>query len=90
MFVTKLNPDGSLNYSTYFGGTTYSYGVWIAIDTTSAAYITGDTFSNNFPTLNAIDNTFNGGDKDGFVAKLKKLIIFLLLFLILMEMHSIT
>lgn len=52
VFVTKLNPEGSaLVYSTYIGGEEYDdEGLDIAIDTAGCAYITGVTWSEDFPT----------------------------------------
>jgi len=50
-FVTKLDPTGSaLVYSTYLGGTDYDAGLGIAVDAAGNAYLTGGTFSINFPT----------------------------------------
>jgi len=40
-FVSSFTPSGGLNYSTYFGGSTYTYVSAITVDTTSAAYVTG-------------------------------------------------
>jgi hypothetical protein len=54
VFVTKLNSSGSsLVYSTYLGGSDYDEGSDIAVDCSGAAYVTGHTYSKNFPTLNA-------------------------------------
>lgn len=51
-FVTKLNSAGSsLVYSTYLGGSTLDTGRGIAVDTTGNAYITGSTFSVDFPIV---------------------------------------
>jgi uncharacterized protein (TIGR03437 family) len=50
-FVTKLNAAGNaLVYSTYIGGSNDDRGLGIAIDSAGNAYITGKTFSSNFPT----------------------------------------
>jgi hypothetical protein len=68
-FVAKLSPSGALVYSTYLGGTGRDFGNGIAVDSTGSAYITGLT-SGGFPTLNAWQNTFGGGQDDAFVAKL--------------------
>ncbi|HKO45254.1 MAG TPA: SBBP repeat-containing protein [Pyrinomonadaceae bacterium] len=69
VFATKLNPDGSgLIYSTFLGGMLDDRGYGIAIDSTGAAFIAGETASNNFPTINAIMGF--GGCTDGFVTKL--------------------
>jgi hypothetical protein len=50
-FVTKLNPAGSaLVYSTYLGGSGADWGGGIAVDSTGNAYVTGQTYSANFPS----------------------------------------
>src|SRR5207302_7778662 len=70
-FVTKLNPTGAtLVYSTYLGGSGSDEGRSIAVDASGNAYVTGNTFSINFPTtLGAFQTTF-GGFFDAFVTKL--------------------
>ena len=70
-FVTKLNVDGTaLVYSTYLGGSGYDYGYGIVVDSSDNAYVTGSTYSSNFPTTTgAYDTTFNGYT-DAFVTKL--------------------
>ncbi|WP_226673453.1 SBBP repeat-containing protein [Rossellomorea aquimaris] len=67
-FVTKINPTGSLIYSSYLGGTGQDDGSSIATDSSGNAYVTGLTFSNDFPTQNAFQGTY-GGAKDAFVTK---------------------
>jgi hypothetical protein len=70
-FVTKLNADDSaIVYSTYLGGTSYDEAFRIAVDTSGSAYITGDTYSVDFPIANAIQST-KGGFQAAFVTKLK-------------------
>ena len=72
-FVAKLNPTGSaLIYSTYLGGSSTDIARSIAIDAAGNAYITGETFSSNFPVLNALHPTFSdlSGSADAFVAEL--------------------
>ena len=72
VFVTKMNPNGTLlKYSTYVGGTEDDdYGWDIALDSENNTYITGYTKSSNFPmTLGCLDESFNGG-WDVFVFKL--------------------
>ena len=69
-FVTKFNPAGnSLNYSTYIGGSGYEYGFDIVLDDRNNAYVAGEVISSDFPTVNAIDDTFNG-ERDTPVWKL--------------------
>jgi hypothetical protein len=68
VFVTKLDPSGSLVYSTYLGGSLQD-GVQLgmAVDAAGNAYLTGSTSSMDFPTTpGAFDSTFNGGDYAGF------------------------
>jgi hypothetical protein len=72
-FVSKLNATGSaLLYSTYLGGSGADYGHGIAVDTLGNAYVTGWTFSTDFPTTpDAFQTTFAGGGYyDAFVSKL--------------------
>lgn len=55
VFVAKLNPGGSnLVFSTYLGGGQTDAGTSIALDSSENIYITGETYSTNFPTTNAI------------------------------------
>src|SRR5438552_455501 len=50
-FVTTIDPSGSaLVYTTYLGGDGFDQGHGIAVDATGNAYVTGHTFSTNFPT----------------------------------------
>jgi hypothetical protein len=57
-FLTKLSPDGtSLIYSTYLGGTGPDGADSIAVDSSDSAYIKGWTFSSDFPTVNAFQDT---------------------------------
>jgi photosystem II stability/assembly factor-like uncharacterized protein len=71
-FLCKLNSSGNaLVYSTYLGGSGHEYGYGIAVDPAGNAYITGQTDSNNFPTLNAaqINKGSNDGASDAFLMK---------------------
>ena len=57
-FVTKLNPAGTaLVYSTYLGGGRSDSVQGIAVDSQGSAYVTGVTYSANFPVKNAFQNT---------------------------------
>jgi len=69
-FVTKLNTAGSaLVYSTYLGGSNSERGLDVIVDGAGSAYVTGYTFSSNFPTQSPLDSTLDGS-QDAFVAKL--------------------
>ncbi|HWP84784.1 MAG TPA: SBBP repeat-containing protein [Terriglobia bacterium] len=62
-FVAKFNAAGNaLLYSTYLGGSGNDVGHAIAVDRTGSAYITGLTNSPNFPTANAFQSSFKGGE----------------------------
>jgi hypothetical protein len=68
-FVTKLNAGGSgLIYSSYLGGSSFDQGHAIAVDTTGNAYVTGNTWSTDFPTVNPLQAA-HGGNTDAFVTK---------------------
>lgn len=68
-YVTKLNPSGSPVYSTFLGGTTNTQAYAIAVDSAGSAYVTGFTFDNDFPTVNAPQPT-PAGLNDVFITKL--------------------
>ena len=61
--------DPTLAYSTYLGGSEPDRAYGIAVDSAGCAYVTGFTFSTDFPTQNAYQGT-NAGSEDAFVAKL--------------------
>ncbi len=72
-FVTKFNPTGTaLVYSTFLGGSCDNEAWGIAVDAAGSAYVTGNTCSTNFPTVNAFQSQFGGGEfsRDAFVSKL--------------------
>jgi hypothetical protein len=69
-FVATLSADGSrLEFSTYLGGSASESATSIAVDSSGHVYVTGDTFSTDFPTVHPIQRAF-GGTWDTFVAKL--------------------
>jgi len=75
-FVTKLNSTGSgLVYSTYLGGAIADRGQAIAVDIAGNAYVTGLTFSKDFPTtpvaFQSTPNLLAGNN--AFVTKLNPL-----------------
>ena len=71
IFVTKLNSSGSaLLYSTYMGGSREDFGWDIAVDSLGNAFITGESWSSDFPTENGYQNTYGGGPCDAYLVKL--------------------
>lgn len=58
-----------LAYSTYLGGSDSDYGYGIAVDSVGAAYITGYTYSSDFPTENPMQGSFVGA-YDVFISKI--------------------
>jgi len=69
-FVAKLNPSGTaLEYGTYVGGSGPDRAERLAVDLAGFAYVTGYTYSTDFPTKNALQPASAGGD-DAFVFRL--------------------
>jgi len=69
-FVTEVNPTGTaLVYSTYLGGSDADSGQAIAVDAQGNAYITGYTYSMDFPTQSALQSS-NAGGSDAFLTEL--------------------
>jgi len=67
VFVVKLNPDGSIAYSTFLGGSGNDVPTAMAVDRTGSVYVGGTTSSTNFPlTSSPISNA----PSSGFVAKI--------------------
>lgn len=77
-FVAKLNAGASvLIYSTYLGGSGYHFtwgggdmGRGIAVDPSGSAYVTGVTYSTDFPTVNPYQSQLRTYVGNAFVAKL--------------------
>ncbi len=71
-FVAKIDSSGSsLNFSTYLGGSESDGGHGIAIGSDGNVYLTGETTSNNFPVVNALQRDNKGGFGDGFITEMK-------------------
>ena len=73
-FLTKFNSSGSaLVYSTYLGGSGSDSPTAIVVDSSVNAYVTGSTWSTDFPTVNPVQATNHGGPSfcacDAFVTK---------------------
>jgi hypothetical protein len=75
VFVTEINASQTnLVYSTYLGGSRDDFGYGIFVDASGNAYLTGQTFSADFPTTSGAFQTACGGGVctggEGFVTKL--------------------
>ncbi|MGA2077440.1 MAG: SBBP repeat-containing protein [Terriglobia bacterium] len=64
---TNLGQTQQLVYSTYLGGSSADSGQGIAVDSGDNAYVTGFTFSTNFPVYNAYQSA-NAGSVDAFIS----------------------
>lgn len=70
-FVAKLHPDGSsFVYSTYLGGREDDVLRAVAADHAGNTYVTGYTWSPDFPVVNAFQSLLREDDLDTFVTKL--------------------
>jgi hypothetical protein len=66
--------DPIMHFSTLLGGSgAREVGASIAVDKFGSPYITGTTASVDFPLVNPIDSSYNGGLRDVFVAKFSPL-----------------
>jgi hypothetical protein len=68
-FVMKISATGTtILYSSYLGGNVEDVGYGIAVDTNADAYVTGLTYSTNFPIKNGLQATA-GGAGDAFFSE---------------------
>ncbi len=70
-FVSKFNSAGGLQWCAYLGGTDWDVGFGVAVNGSGEVAVTGETYSDNFPTVNAYDPTPDGYPdyKDCFVSR---------------------
>lgn len=60
-FICKVASSGnSLLYSTYLGGASIDEGYDITLDSNNNMYLTGTTYSSDFPTKNPIESSLSG------------------------------
>jgi hypothetical protein len=72
LFIAKIRTDGTMVYSTAFGGTDgHDAAHSVAVDAAGNVYVTGYTTAPDFPvTPDAFQDTFGGGAADAFVVQL--------------------
>jgi hypothetical protein len=66
--VTRLAADGSLELSTFLGGSGTDEGLQIVVDPSDSIYLAGRTSSTNFPTASSLQSQL-AGNTDSFVAQ---------------------
>lgn len=71
VFVVKLNPTGTeLVFGTYLGGGNLDLPQAVAVDGLGEVYVTGSTYSDDFPTTgDALATSPRGGRFDAFVSR---------------------
>jgi len=69
-FVLKLDPNGSLEWSTYLGGSNGEDCHSVAV-LNGSVYVAGETQSSDFPLQNPFNSAFLGGPIDVFVTQLR-------------------
>ncbi len=69
-FVTRFNANGSgITFSIFLGGSSSDYGIGITVYATNKLYITGDTYSSDFPLVNPYQSS-QAGNFDAFVVRI--------------------
>jgi len=71
VFVSKLTNDLKvLSSSTYVGGSNYDRAYAFTFDSSNNVYITGETYSSDYPTTIGVYQPGNNGGYDAFVSKI--------------------
>ncbi len=69
-FALSIDAAGQLVYATLLGGRDLEQGTAIAVDETGRAYLSGGTWSNDFPITAAAYQNTNRGQRDVFITRL--------------------
>jgi hypothetical protein len=73
--ISKFSPNGSLIFSTYFGGSAQEVPTEVAVDSEDNIIVAGITGSSDFPLMNPLQSNFTGGSEgnaDCFLTKFSK------------------
>jgi hypothetical protein len=65
-YVAVFDPSGALETGTYWGGSGFEIRDGIAVDVDGNVHVWGSTTSEDFPVVNAFQETYGGGTRDGF------------------------
>jgi hypothetical protein len=72
-FILRFSNNGSLEWSTYYGGNDDDYGLFLNFDNLNNFFIVGYTYSTNFPVYNPNNGNYfqgvNSGLADVFILK---------------------
>ncbi|HLG28495.1 MAG TPA: T9SS type A sorting domain-containing protein [Paenisporosarcina sp.] len=74
--IAKFNTSRARKFATYYGGTQHDFGYGVTANTSGEVFVTGLTWSTNFPCFNpgggAHYVSSNSGNIDAFVVRLKQ------------------
>jgi hypothetical protein len=74
--LAVLDTTGArLDYSTFLGGDRADWPAGIQVDKNGSLCVSGNTFSTDFPVKKAYQCAYKGGYKDGFVLRLRRVLI---------------
>jgi len=69
-FITKFDSSGThIIYSTYLGGSGVDTANDIVVDRTGSAYVVGDTYSVDFPTVHALKASYTSPHDSAFITR---------------------
>lgn len=69
-YIARIDMQGSLVWSAYVGGDGFEWGYDVAADASGSLFVAGRTNSTSW-AWQGYDNEYNGGEADGFVAKIR-------------------